>query len=371
MKTKVAYIVSNVNKALAFEWIAERLNPEKIELLFIVLNPEPGKPLEAFMREKGIATHYFPLHSKKDLPGLVWKLLKLLRKEKPDVVHTHLLEACLSGLTAAWLAGVPTRIHTRHHSTFHHQYHPKMVKWDKYISRMSTDIVAISKNVQNILVKHETVHPGKIRLVHHGFELERFGSVPEVEVEGLRSKYQLGHAYPVVGVIARQIHWKGIQYIVPAFRELLLTYPDAVLVMANARGPLKAQLHEQLADVPKKNWLEIDFEENLYGLWQLFDMHVHTPINRTVEAFGQTYVEALASSIPSVFTLSGIAHEFIEHRQNALVVEHKNSDEVLEAMRKLLSDEALCEQLKTNGLESVQQFTVKQMIEALERLYLD
>lgn len=369
MKTKVAYIVSNVNKALAFEWIAERLNPEKFELLFIILNPEPGKPLEAFMRATGVPTHYFPLTSKKDLPGLVWKLRKLLRKEKPDVVHTHLLEACLAGLTAAWLAGVPTRIHTRHHSTFHHEYHPKMVKWDKYINRMSTHIVAISKNVQNVLKKRETVHPGKLRLIHHGFELERFSNVPEAEIEALRTKYNLTSSYPVIGVIARQIHWKGIQYIVPAFRELLLTYPDAKLVMANARGPMKAELHQQLVDVPKANWLEIDFEENLYGLWQLFDMHVHTPINKSVEAFGQTYVEALASSVPSVFTKSGIAHEFIEHRKNALVVNHRDTDDVLEAMRTLLSDEDLQKTLVTNGLESVQQFTVDSMIEQLEQLY--
>lgn len=369
MKTKVAYIVSNVNKALAFEWIAERLDAEKFELAFIILNPEPGKPLEEFMRQRGIETHYFPLRGKKDLPKLVWKLRGLLRRMKADVVHTHLLEASLAGLTAAWLAGVPHRIHTRHHSTFHHLYHPNMVKWDRYINRMSTGIVAISKNVQTVLVKKERVHPNKIRLIHHGFELERFANVPQAEVEALRTKYKLNYAYPVVGVIARQIKWKGIQHIIPAFKELLLTYPDACLVMANARGPMKKELHTLLADVPEHNYREIDFEQNLYALWQLFDFHVHTPINKHVEAFGQTYVEALAAGVPSVFTISGIAAEFIEHGNNALVVEHRNPEDVLQAIRKLLSDEALGKKLVENGLESVQHFTINRMIDSLESLY--
>ena len=130
MKTKVTYIISNVNKALAFEWISQTLNREKFILNFILLNPGDSE-LEHFLKKNGIACERITYNGKKDLLSTIFRILKLLKKNRPDVVHTHLLDANIAGLTAAWLCGIKKRIHTRHHSSYHHLYHPRAVRYDR------------------------------------------------------------------------------------------------------------------------------------------------------------------------------------------------------------------------------------------------
>lgn len=100
-------------------------------------------------------------------------------------------------------------------------------------------------------------------------------------------------------------------------------------------------------------------------------MYVHTPIDDHSEAFGQTYVEALAAGIPSVFTLSGIAHEFIEHEKNAMVVNYKNSEEIYLAMKNILANEALKNEIIHHGKNSVQRFALNDFIKLLENLYAE
>src|SRR6185295_19908794 len=92
---------------------------------------------------------------------------------------------------------------------------------------------------------------------------------------------------------------------------------------------------------PEKSFIEIRFENNIFALYKLFDVFVHTPIDEYAEAFGQTYVEALASGVPAIFTLSGIACDFVQHEKNAWVVPYKDSGKIVTAMNALLNDESL------------------------------
>jgi glycosyltransferase involved in cell wall biosynthesis len=275
------------------------------------------------------------------------------------------------GLSAAKVLGIKKRIYTRHHSTFHHQYHPQAVKYDKICNDLATDIVAISENVQNVLIDKEHVQPEKIYLIHHGFDLEKFQSISQKKIDDLKKKYGIiKQDYPVIGVISRYINWKGHSYIINAFKQVKEKYPSAKLVLANATGPDKDAIQSLLKkNLPKNSYIEIPFEHDLFTLYQLFDIYVHIPINESIEAFGQTYVEALAAGIPSVFTLSGVAKEFIKHGENALVVPFKNSEETANNIIKLLENKPLAKKLFENGKKSIKQFSLENFIFKLEKLY--
>jgi glycosyltransferase involved in cell wall biosynthesis len=369
MQKKITYIISNVNKALAFEWIATQLNKEKFALSFILLNKERTE-LETFLRSKEIPVTHVPYRGKKDLMKSVLRVASLLKKNKPDIVHTHLFDASLIGLLAAKLSGISSRIHTRHHSSYHHVYFPHMVKYDRLVNFLSTDIIAISNTVKKILVNDEKVNPKKVHLVYHGFELSDFENVSEEAIHALRKKINPGNLHPVIGVISRYTEWKGIQYIIPAFVKLLRSYPEALLVLTNTDGDYKREIKELLKTMPAKNYIEIPFENNIFALYRTFDIFVHTPIDDASEAFGQIYVEALASGIASVFTLSGIANELIVDRQNALVVPYKNPEAIHAALKELLEDKSLAKMLITHGIKDVkEEFQLAKMILSLESIY--
>lgn len=370
MRKKVTYIISDIEKALAFEWIAETLNAEKFELSFILLNRRQGSYLENWLKAREIPVFFVYYESKKQLFSAFWKVRKILKNIGTQVVHCHLFTASLLGLLAAKSLGIKKRIFTRHHATLHHEYFPRAVYYDKFINYLATDIVAISQNVKEVLIEKEGVKPEKITLIHHGFKLEIFENVSLKEIEALKTKYNLQNKYPVIGVIARWIHLKGIQYIIPAFAEFLKLYPNAHLVLANARGDYTAEIKKLLKNLSSNTYTSIEFENDLPALYQLFDIYVHTPINSQVEAFGQTYVEALAVGIPSIFTISGVAKEFIRHQENAWVVPFQNSKKIAEAIQNLLQNNDLQNKIIQKGKESIQNlFNLQTMIAKLENLY--
>ncbi|MDX2189671.1 MAG: glycosyltransferase family 4 protein [Bacteroidota bacterium] len=367
---QVAIVVSDIDKALAFEWIANQIDPQKIKLHFFLLNKSDSY-LEFWLKEKQIDVYRIKYKSKFDLPLATIKLFYYFAKLNIQVVHCHLFEASLAGLVAAKLAGVPKRVLTRHYAALNHYYYPKIVQYDIFCNTLSTHIIAPSETVQKVLIEKENVHPDKIKVIYHGFDLESFAHPELVIVEKLKFKYNPNQRHPVIGVIARYTELKGIQYIIPAFKNLLYDFPHAILILANTRGDFSHEIKRLLKSLPPNSFVEIDFENDIEALYHTFDVYVHTPIAADFEGFGQTYVESLASGIPSVFTLSGIASSFIENDKNALVVGYKNSDQIYKAIINILKDDYLRDVLISNGKISANQyFKLEYMIEKLSKLYL-
>lgn len=368
-KKKIVYIVSGIDKALAFEWIVKHLNKKKYDLSFVLLNSQKSL-LEKALYDEGIKTKRIYFKSKKNYPRTFAKLIKTLYVFKPDIIHCHMLDASLLGLLAGKILNIKIRITTRHFSTYHHEYHPKAVKIDKFINWLATNIIAISKVVEKTLIEKENVKPIKVSTIPHGFRLGDFEISNSNWINMKTAELNLHTKYPVVGCISRYTHLKGLQYTIPAFFKILAEYPKAHLILANAKGDYASNVKDLLDQLPKENYTELDFEPNITALYHLFDVFVHVPINPDIEAFGQPYVEALAAGVPSVFTLSGIAHEFIEHKENAIVVSYKNCDEISEGIRSILSNEPLKNKLIKNGkISATNSFSIEKMISGLESIY--
>ena len=151
MKINVVYIISDIDKAIAFEWIAEALTKEKTNLSFILIDSE-GSYLSGYLKSLKIPVYLINCKNKKNMPFAVLKCRKILTRLNCNVVHCHLFKATIIGLASAILAGVKKRIYSRHHSTYHHTYFSKFVKWDKLCNFLATDIIAISENVKEVLI---------------------------------------------------------------------------------------------------------------------------------------------------------------------------------------------------------------------------
>ncbi len=370
MKKNLTIILSGIHKAISFEWTAELLPKDKFNISFILMNPGDSE-MEHYLMRNHITFKRITYHGKKDLLKAFIEIFFFLAKNKADFVHTHLFDANIAGLTAAYFCRVPKRVYSRHHAMDHHRFFPGAVKYDRFINRIATNIIAVSENVRHILADYDKADPCKIYVIPHGFRFGDFDLLSEKRVAALKSKYETQGKFPVIGIISRYTIWKGVQYIIPAFKKLLSQYPDALLVLANAGGNYQAEIRKLLLEIPEKNFIEIPFEEDFIALYKLFDIFIHAPVDKECEAFGQTYVEALASGIPSVFTLSGIASDFIRHRHNAWVVDYKNSDQIYAGIVSLLTDKSLCDKIATNGKQEVHKlFAIEKMIRGFEKVYL-
>ncbi len=366
MSNKVTYVISAVEKSLGFEWTLSGLK-EAYDLDVILLNPHSSS-FESFLQREGI--HY----RRRGIVGVLQKLttfvwlINYFFKNRPQIVHCHLYEAGYLGITAAWLTGIKKRIYTRHYSLIHHIQYPKGLRIDKWINQKATHLVAVSGVVRSVMIDREKVPEEKVVTIPHGFHLREFQEVSPERVELVRQKHGI-NGQPVVGMISRFTELKGIQYVIQAFERILPTIPDAQLLLANAKGDYSDYLHSQLEKLPEQNWRTIEFEEDVQALYQCLDVFVHVPIGPEVEAFGQTYVEALAAGIPSVLTISGVAHDFIKHQKNSLVVDYESSVEIANAILELFENRKLATQLSENGKQSVKIFDIDQMINSVKQLY--
>jgi glycosyltransferase involved in cell wall biosynthesis len=367
---KVVYIISDINKALPFEWIADYINKENFELSFILLNPGPSF-LEEYLFQKGFKVVTVKCKGKQDWPLAFIRTYKLLRNIKPNVVHCHLLQANIIGLTAAKLAGIKSRIYTRHHSSLHHIYFKKGIFWDKLANKMATTIIAISGIVKKILTEWEKVPEKKVRLIPHGFLLQEFCDVGGGRVERFKARSLIGDAYPVIGVISRFTEWKGVQHTVQAFTELVKQYPRALLLLLNAHGDYRESILEHLKSLPENSYRLVPFEKDVAAAYKAMDIFIHVPIDEHSEAFGQIYVEALAAGVPSIFTRSGIANAVEFNEANAIFVDYKNPDQIIAGVNYILNEEEETIRRVKAGKELSGSFSLQIYIQRLENLYLE
>jgi glycosyltransferase involved in cell wall biosynthesis len=371
LRKKIIYVFSNIQHSLGFEWLGKYMDASRYETIFVFLNPGYCD-LQKTLEDQGHKTYYIKLTGKKSLPAVFFSLCRIFLKERPDIVHTHLFEASLTGIAAAWLCRVKKRIYTRHHSSFHHVDQPQAVKYDRLINTLSTGIIAVSGSVASVLKRLEQVPPHKIHVVHHGFELDQFESrnISADRIERLRGLYNPDNKRPVIGVISRYIRWKGLQHIIPAYKRVLAHHPDALLILANAKGSYSKEVAGFLKQLPETSYREIVFENDIFALYRLFDVFIHTPIREDAEAFGQIYIEAMAARVNIVASMAGIAQDILKHDFNAMVVPFEDENAIYKSILELLANPGHAENLRNNAYHSIQSnFTVQTMIKNLEAVY--
>jgi glycosyltransferase involved in cell wall biosynthesis len=371
-RVRVLYVVSQAVRWVSFEWVAGGLDRERFDLSFLLLSKAPP-PLAPHLEAKGVDVTHLPFPGRHAVPRAALAVARHCRNRGYDLVHTHFVDAGLAGLTGARLAGVPVRVHTRHHAGPYPASHraPWGFLYDRWINRLSTAIVAPSRQARRALLEYDRVPPEKVVLIHHGFDLGAFAVAGDADALRMRLKYDLGTDRPVVGVVARYERIKGVEHAVRAFGRLSAAYPTARLVLANARGSRAREIQRLLAALPAGRVTEVAFEEDMPALYRTFDVFVHVPIRRHLEAFGQVYVEAMAAGVPCVCSLAGVAEEFLTDGENAVVVDPEDSSQIRDGIARVLGDDALRDRLVANARRDVaERFGIDRMLRSLEALYL-
>lgn len=365
-KIKILAVFSNVDIANEFVWYAKYINKDCFHVKAVFLHSKKPQLIEDF-KQYGIPSTYIHYRGKRSIISAFFKLLYILLKFKPEIVHAQLFDASLLALLAAKTLGIRNRIHTRHHGNLHHIYHPHAVKYDKWINRWSRLIICPSEQTKNILVEKEQVLPEKIVVIKHGFDFTFFSVDKKKE---LQQRYNLNN-YPIIGVVSRFTEWKGIQYTIPAFKNLLNQYPEAILVLAGAEGDYSAQIIQMLNEIPRNNYRIIPFEKDIYSLMSIFHVFVHVPVCHDSESFGQVYVEAFALGIPSIITLSGIASEDPIFAEYAEVVEYRNSEQIYQSLLNILNNYATYVEKFNEARQKIHnKFGFDRKIQSIEDIYV-
>ncbi|GAB3228062.1 glycosyltransferase family 4 protein [Hymenobacter seoulensis] len=372
-RMRLAYVVSGVDRMISLELTIDALLSHGVDVYVVIIQPASDN-FEKYLLKKNVNYEVIDYADKKiKWLSIILHICQYLKKYHVDIVHCHFLLAGILGLTASYIAGIRTRIYTRHHGAEHHISGGYGIQLDKITNALSTHIVSISSVVRNILIDREGVNSKKIINIPHGLNLSLYDNISKERLELLRLKYNIGlNYYPIIGVVSRYDKLKGIQHTIGAFHEVLIEYPNSHLILANARGSYTNVIKKLLKDLPKNSYTEIEYEYDSVALYKIFDIFVHVPESYEYESFGLVYIEALASRIPSIFTLSGIANEFIKSDKNALVVPYSDEHAIALSVKRIIRDTSLANNIVLQGYNDVHElFQFDDYFIKLKQLYLN
>ena len=206
-KIRLLFISAINVRWMHLEWLARELDRERFDISFLMITINGKTPALAESLTR-LGLPFRILHCRLragDIVRTIAEIRRHCRRERIDVVHTHIFFASLVGLLGAWLARVPVRINTRHHASMNHG---KPFYWlDRLTNALANRIIVTCEALRRVL-EREHAAPEKLRLVRLGIDLDRFRQVPEEEALALARQYNPRGASPVIGVIARHIEIK-------------------------------------------------------------------------------------------------------------------------------------------------------------------
>lgn len=187
-----------------------------------------------------------PVRSLRDLQALAG-LTKLLRRERPSLVHTHTAKAGVLGRLAAQAAGVAARVHTFHGTVFEGYFSPARSRWivrvERTLARRTQRIVAVSHAVADEL-EQAGIDPAILRVIEPVVDLSGYLSTPRRK-GALRRELGIATDEVLLGWVGRLVPIKRPQMLLDAAATLVASHPKARFVIVGA-GPLEGELRASL-----------------------------------------------------------------------------------------------------------------------------
>jgi glycosyltransferase involved in cell wall biosynthesis len=319
-------------------------------------------PLFDELSRQGIPTHFIGRRRGLDLAG-VWRLRRLLREQKIDVLNTHGLSAALWGRLAAVAAGTPHVVVTVHSVAGWIQPR-KQYLLSRLLQPLTDRFVAVSESVRRSLIEKEKVRPESIRAIHNGLCLERFRRSTAVAKD--RRRLGLEAEGFLVGMVGRCSPEKGGATWVRAIAELARANTDVrgVLIGDGSERAVWEGLAKEEGCAERIRF--VGAQSDVAPWLAVLDMLV-CPSSQ--ESFGLAALEAQAAGVPVVATRVDGFLEVLHDGEDALLVPARDIHALCNAVHTLRQSPDLADRLRDNGRRNAARFTIRRTADQYAALY--
>jgi glycosyltransferase involved in cell wall biosynthesis len=336
------------------------------EVAMVAIVAPGGQPWVDALRERGVETITLPAGP--DLnPMDVVRLVREIRRWKPDLVHTHLIHADFHGQVAAQLARVPAIMSVHGSHPFYFRQPGKVAA--TAAGRAARLTIAISEFVGRMLTETKIVKPERVRVVYYGIRAELWAPDPADRSEA-RAEFGVGDDDVVVGVASRLYPEKGHDTLIRAVAVARRNGCDLRLFVAG-QGELREELEalarsEGLGDAVRF----LGFVPNVRRFMGGCDMIAFPTTPRFGEGFGLAALEAQAAGCPVVATRVDSLPEVVADGETGVLVPPDNVEALAGALTELAGDPGRRRQMGTNGQErAVKAFSFDAMIDGTIKVY--
>ena len=358
---KAVVVVSNVIDSPIYRSLMEFLKKNDWDVTYIFLGNET-KPLMQYASDIGLSVCYQNSPARISILAYIFKNGLLINRIKPVITLTLGQTATLVGLSASIVFSKATRIYLRMHTSMNSVENYRFGKlYDRVSNRLAERIIVPNTNTRQYLLEAELVDPKVIEIIEFGFDLEGFLHLAEGRLANFKTKYGVTDNFYYIGIVARFAPAKGLEYSIPAIAQLMHNFSNIKLIIAGVGEEISGEFQTLLDEIPNDRLILINRVDDMPSFYNSIDAFVHTPVDSTVESFGLVYVEAMASGLPCIFTLSGVAKDFARNGSNCLIVEYKNVIAIYEALESLYCDIDLSKSLSKESPIAVSNFNMTKM----------
>ena len=327
-----------------------------------------GEELREVHENEGIAVEAITMSRKitpfQDLKSL-WEMWNFLRKEKPQIVHTHTPKAGIIGMLAARLAGVPHRLHTVAGLPLMEATGTKR-KILNFVEKLTyssaTRVYPNSKGLYDFILQNNFTQSNKLKIIangsSNGIDTAFFSpdQVTEIERVTLREKLNIQPDDFVFVFVGRIVSDKGINELIKAFSELQIVENKPAGIKLLLVGGLENDLDplnpETLAEINQnKDIISVGFQQDVRSFFAIADALVF-PSYR--EGFPNVVMQAGAMGLPSIVSDINGCNEIIIEGENGLIIPSKNVEKLKEKMLTLAKDKNLYTKLKGNSRRMIE-----------------
>jgi len=321
--------------------------------------------LDVVGEQEGIPTYVVEMTRRitplKDLKALL-RLIRIFRREKPFIVHTHTPKAGTLGMLAAYLTRVPHRFHTVAGLPLLEATGRKRKLLDsveKLTYRCATQVLPNSFGLRDIILEAGYTQPEKLHVIgqgsSNGIDTNHFDPEKIDESTKMALKQELGISADkfVFVFIGRLVTDKGVNELVEAFSSLNKEFEDTVLLMCG-------YYEERLDPLKESTDQKIKNEENIIFPGGVEDVRPYLAISNLLvfpsyrEGFPNVVMEAGAMGLASIVSDINGCNEIIQSEVNGKIVPVKDVEELHYAMRTLYLERDILKAMAAEARISIQ-----------------
>lgn len=294
---------------------------------------------------------------------LPFRLAKVFKEEKIQIVHTHNSTCYFYGILAAILAKIPILIHTEHGRNFPDKKITMAI--NRLLSWKVDRIITVSNILRHLLNRYEKISLEKIQVVSNGINSKFFTN--NYNKAEIKKRFGFNQEDRLIGIVARLYPIKDHRCLFNAFCFLIKEFPEARLLVIGD-GPERGRLEQLALDLKiDKKIIFLGNRQDVPDLLSVLDIFVLSSQN---EGMSLTLIEAMASSLPIVATNVGGNSELIKDGVNGTLVSSGNPLSLSQAIIQLLNDGPKARRMGNAGRRVFEElYTVNKMVRNYERIY--
>lgn len=282
----------------------------------------------------------------------LWRLVKVFRRERPDMVHSMTPKAGLLCMIASWITRVPVRIHTFTGLVFPTAKgltQKILILTDRITCACATHIIPEGEGVKRDLTNYRITRK-PLRILGHGnvkgIDLKHFDpSISEIQTKAAKIRIPKIYTFVFVGRLVRD---KGINELVEAFERLNREYNDTRLLLIGWQEPKLDPLKPETISIISTNpAIEAVGRQDDVRPWLVASNAFVFPSYR--EGFPNVVIEAGAMGLPSIVTDINGSNEIIIDGKNGTIIPPRDSNALYYAMKYMIDNTAKAAEMGANA----------------------